>query len=110
MDYQFENLGPDRFQQLVQALITRSYPDAGCFPIGQADGGRDAALRSRTHYYVFQVKYTASARSVPDPVTWILSAVRSEAKRIARLDRPRRFSLPHHHEHFGIGCTGRRAT
>lgn len=85
MDYQFENLGPDRFQQLVQALLARAYPEMACFPVGQPDGGRDAVSRNRTGLSVYQVKYTANAGSVPDPVTWIVSAARSETKRIGDL-------------------------
>ena len=42
MDYPLENLGPERFQQLCQALLAREYPRVQCFPVAQPDGGRDA--------------------------------------------------------------------
>ena len=42
MDYQLENLGDERFQQLCQALLVREFPDVQCFPVGMPDGGRDS--------------------------------------------------------------------
>ena len=42
MDYLYENLGPERFQQFCQALLAREYPKLQCFPVAQPDGGRDA--------------------------------------------------------------------
>ena len=42
MDYPFENLDPERFQQFCQALLTKEFPNIQCFPVAQPDGGRDA--------------------------------------------------------------------
>jgi hypothetical protein len=53
MDYLYENLGDERFQELCQALLVKEMPHVQCFPIGQRDGGRDAiayfALNIRGH-------------------------------------------------------------
>lgn len=46
MDYLFENLGPERFQHLSQALLAREHRDVQCFPVAQPDGGRDAIALS----------------------------------------------------------------
>lgn len=67
MQFAYEFLTPDRFQQLVQALITRTYPDAQCYPIGQKDGGRDALDSSSTdEIVVFQVKFRRERLSNDD--------------------------------------------
>ena len=39
MDYPFENLDPERFQNLCQALLTKEFPHVQCFPVAQPDGG-----------------------------------------------------------------------
>jgi hypothetical protein len=43
MDYPLEQLGPERFQQFCQALISLEFPKVQSFPVAQPDGGRDAA-------------------------------------------------------------------
>lgn len=62
MDYLYENLGDERFQELCQALLVKELPHVQCFPIGQPDGGRDAIAyfalnKGETAFSVFQVKY-----------------------------------------------------
>ena len=61
MDYPLENLGPERFQQLCQALLTKEFPRVQCFPVAQPDGGRDAVSffpeDAQGKFMVFQVKY-----------------------------------------------------
>ena len=34
-DYQLENLGPERFQDLCYALVTKAFPTPQCFSIRQ---------------------------------------------------------------------------
>lgn len=53
--YNYERLGPDKFQELCQTILIDDFPDLQCFPVGMADGGRDGESRSaRT---VAQVKF-----------------------------------------------------
>lgn len=58
-EYQFENLGPDRFQKLCQALIHSKFENSQSLPVGQPDGGRDGLtyLEGKEGFIVFQVKY-----------------------------------------------------
>jgi hypothetical protein len=65
MDYQLENLGPEVFQYLVQALVVKEYPHVQCFPVAQPDGGRDVlsiripnARAAEAEMVVFQVKFS----------------------------------------------------
>lgn len=79
MDHSFENLGPDRFQQLVQALLISVNPRSVCFPIGQPDGGRDAALPAglevgKDEFLVFQVKYSRQPAAIDNVTEWLLVA------------------------------------
>ncbi|NJK72861.1 MAG: hypothetical protein HC786_06465 [Richelia sp. CSU_2_1] len=41
MDYPFENLNSEKFQEFAQALLAKEFPDFQCFPVAQPDGGRD---------------------------------------------------------------------
>ncbi len=87
MKYPLENLGPHRFQQLCQALLTRSYPDLQCFPVSQPDGGRDAFITPDTdsdkQTIIFQVKYTDQALGKRRPHTRIINELRRELPRLA---------------------------
>jgi hypothetical protein len=58
MDYNLEALGDERFQKLCQALLTTSFPNVQCLPVGQPDGGRDAFERLPSGFIVFQIKYS----------------------------------------------------
>lgn len=57
-DYNLEVLGDERFQKLCQALLTESFPNVQCLPVGQPDGGRDAFSQQHNGFIVFQVKYS----------------------------------------------------
>jgi NADPH-dependent 7-cyano-7-deazaguanine reductase QueF len=62
MDHQLENLGPERFQHLCQALLVQEFPGTNCLPVGQPDGGRDAVRYASDEanpsaFTVCQVKY-----------------------------------------------------
>jgi len=83
LDHQFENLGPDRFQQLVQALLVSSFAHTTCFPIGQPDGGRDAirAVRSddgKEQFIAYQVKFSRDPTSIEDVSAWLLEKAEGE--------------------------------
>jgi hypothetical protein len=62
LTYLYENLLPERFQHLCQAVLTTVFPDVQCLPVGQPDGGRDAYWRHSTQqqgskFTIFQVKF-----------------------------------------------------
>jgi hypothetical protein len=90
VDHSFENLGPDRFQQLVQALLASVNPRSVCFPIGQPDGGRDAVLPAgsesgKDEFIVFQVKYSRQPAAIESVTDWLLEKTQGERKKIERL-------------------------
>jgi hypothetical protein len=93
MDHQLENLGPDRFQQLVQALLVSEHTDVTCFPISQRDGGRDAIQNHvvddsvERNFYVYQVKYARVPSKIDDVVSWILDKMDGEREKIHELVR-----------------------
>jgi hypothetical protein len=68
MTYLYEQLSPEKFQHLCQALISAEFPNTQCLPVAQPDGGRDAvtwleraASLSQSETIVFQVKFSRSA-------------------------------------------------
>lgn len=81
--YLYERLGEKTFQQLCSALLAEVFPDVTCFPVGHADGGRDAVLRDGKSTIIFQVKWTS--HTVKDPVSWLDSTIKAEARSIRRL-------------------------
>jgi hypothetical protein len=87
MDYLFENLGPERFQQFCQALLIREFPNLQCFPIAQPDGGRDAiVLRgSSNDFGVFQVKFVRNPSKEDDPHRWLEHVMSKEIPKIKGL-------------------------
>jgi hypothetical protein len=90
MDYPLENLGPDRFQQLCQALLVKEQPDVQCFPIAQPDGGRDAAAYffeagGSKRLAVFQVKFSRKPLTETDPHKWLLAILEDEAPKLSSL-------------------------
>lgn len=71
---------------LCQSLLVSEYPGVQCFPVGMADGGRDATARSGSHAdMVFQVKFTSKPSSIKDPVKWITDSIDGELEKIRRL-------------------------
>jgi hypothetical protein len=87
MDYPLESLNPESFQQLCQALLARELPNVQCFPVGQADGGRDATsyLRNRENldFAMYQVKFSRKPLAEADTHKWLISVLESEAPKIA---------------------------
>lgn len=91
MDHPFENLGPERFQQMCQALLVKEFPGVSAFPVGQPDGGRDAiqhlmprlANASEVRSVVFQVKF---ARAIPEDIDdWVMESAKGEVEKVKRL-------------------------
>lgn len=85
MDYPFESLNPDSFQELAQALLVKEFPGLQCFPVGQADGGRDAGFSSTTDKIIFQVKFSRSPATIKDPFKWLTDTIKGEKDSIERL-------------------------
>lgn len=92
MDYPLENLGPERFQQVCQALLARELPAARLLPVAQPDGGRDAFLaqwtgarRERKELVAFQVKFAREPASLDDPREWALNAIKREREKVHEL-------------------------
>ena len=89
MDYPFENLTPEKFQQFCQALLTTAFPDLGCLPVGQPDGGRDAILHyeetGKSKFIVFQVKFTRKPLAEEDPHKWLVETLEEEAPKLKQL-------------------------
>ena len=44
MDYIYQNLGDERFQELCGTLISKEFQNIQFFPVGQPDGGRDSIV------------------------------------------------------------------
>lgn len=95
MDYPYENLGPERFQEFVQALLAAEYPDVQCYPVGQADGGRDAVRYLTQHprkgspqFLMYQIKFVRDPSKKVRPSRWLREQATSEAPKVrAQLDK-----------------------
>ena len=88
MDYPFENLSPEKFQEFCQALLVREIPDVQCFPIGQPDGGRDAIsyllFDGTRSFVVYQVKYIRHPHE-QDARNLLLNALEKELPKMRKL-------------------------
>lgn len=91
MDYQLENLGPEGFQYLAQALVAKVYHGVQCFPVAQPDGGRDITSIVPHHYslfdeqvVVFQVKFSRNPGAV-DQHKWLEGILKDEAPKVKKL-------------------------
>lgn len=88
MDYHYETLTDERFQKLVQALIVAEFPNTQCFPVGQPDGGRDAASfpvdAGKDHFIVFQVKFsrTPEAKTERDAISGLVKSEREKVRQL----------------------------
>lgn len=85
MDYLFEQLGPESFQQFCQALLVSEYPDLQAFPVAQPDGGRDAFSRGDVplQSVVAQIKYKRADEQ--DNADWMIKALEGELEKIKTL-------------------------
>lgn len=86
MQYNYEVLTPDRFQELCQALIARTYKEAVSYPVGKRDGGRDAlAPDDDGNVIVFQVKFRRTMEKPGDAAKLAISAFDDELEKLRRL-------------------------
>ncbi len=89
MDYQYENLGQDRFQQFCQALLVCENPNIQCLPVGQPDGGRDAFWNllgtPQSPFVVYQVKYVKRPNAAQEPWNWLNKIIKGELPKVQKL-------------------------
>ena len=89
MDYPFENLNPEKFQEFAQALLDREVPDLQCFPVAQSDGGRDIVTYERKlpsqNFAIYQVKYVRKPLAEKDAHKWLLKIIQGEAPKVKKL-------------------------
>ncbi|MDD5189515.1 MAG: hypothetical protein PHE50_00550 [Dehalococcoidales bacterium] len=89
MDYPFENLDPERFQQLCQSLLTKEFSNVQCLPVAQPDGGRDALQYTSvkgqpTKFIIYQVKFVRR-NEVSRSVDWITKILSEEIPKVKKL-------------------------
>lgn len=87
MKYPLENLGHERFQQLCQALLGKCYPNVKCFPVGQADGGRDAIVPDNydESFTIYQVKFVSQPQKRSNHASWLKQTLLAESNKIKNL-------------------------
>ncbi|MGY1642016.1 NACHT domain-containing protein [Geodermatophilus sp. SYSU D00703] len=91
VDYHFEQLGDERFQELCQAVLVAERDGIQCFPVGQPDGGRDvvqhfdSSNRAQRAFLVFQVKFVRRPDKLDSPHKWLLDVMSKEAPKLATL-------------------------
>ncbi|HMU44280.1 MAG TPA: NB-ARC domain-containing protein [Ignavibacteriaceae bacterium] len=89
MDYNYENLNPERFQEFCQALLNTEYPKIKVFPVGQPDGGRDAIQLLENYpsnqFIVFQIKFIRKIDNKLDLCKWLEGILKRESKKIDKL-------------------------
>ncbi len=88
MDYPFENLNPEKFQEFAQALLAKEFPELQCFPVAQSDGGRDILMYEdgfRSNFAVYQVKYVRRPLAEKDTHKWLIKIIESEAPKVKKL-------------------------
>jgi hypothetical protein len=89
MDYPFENLNPEKFQEFAQALLGREFTDLQCFPVAQSDGGRDIVTYSHRlpsqNFAIYQVKYVRKPLAEKDIHKWLLRIIKGEAPKVKKL-------------------------
>lgn len=89
MDYPFENLNPEKFQEFAQALLAKEVSDLQCFPVAQSDGGRDIityeSMSSSQDFAIYQVKYVRKPLAEKDVHKWLLAIIKGEAPKVKEL-------------------------
>lgn len=84
--YQYENSDPERFQLFCQSLLVSEYQGLQCFPVGQPDGGRDAAAnREVSGRPILQVKFKRAKDQLDDPADWIIKTLEAELPKVQLL-------------------------
>lgn len=89
MDYQYENLGVERFQEFCHSIVNKEFPNAQAFPVGQPDGGRDSVAFSmsstKKEFIVFQVKFVRNPKKIQDVHKWLIDTISKEVNKINKL-------------------------
>ena len=89
MDHPFENLGPERFQHLCQALLVKEFPGVTCLPVAQPDGGRDAlrqlAEPQSGKIAVYQVKFSRHPLPGDEARRWVFDVADGELEKVRTL-------------------------
>jgi hypothetical protein len=89
MDYLYENLGDERFQEFCSCLISKEFPNFQSYPVGQPDGGRDSLVyfmnSNKKDFIVFQVKYVRNPNSIDDIHKWLTKIIEDEAPKVDKL-------------------------
>lgn len=89
MDYLYENLGDERFQELCNCIVAKEFQDSQSFPVGQPDGGRDSLVyvmdSTKKEFIVFQVKFVRNPNNIPDIHKWLIETLEGEAPKIDKL-------------------------
>jgi len=91
MDYPFENLDPETFQQFCQALLAKEFSNVQCFPVAQPDGGRDAlsyfSEDEERSFIMYQVKFVRQPQAETDPHKWLIKTLKGENGEAAKLKK-----------------------
>lgn len=89
MDYLFENLGDEKFQEFCHSLLNKEFPNSQAFPVGQRDGGRDSlsyfVSSKKKDFIVFQVKYVREPQKIQDVHKWFTKIVEEESPKVNKL-------------------------
>ncbi|WP_300459898.1 hypothetical protein [Desulfobacula sp.] len=89
MDYLYENLGDEQFQEFCHCLLSNEFENMQAFPVGQPDGGRDSIAyvfdSSKREFIVFQVKYVRNPKQERDIHKWLVATIEGEITKIKRL-------------------------
>jgi len=89
MDYLYENLGDERFQEFCSTIIAKEFPNSQAFPTGQPDGGRDSTAyymsSTAKEFIVFQVKFVRNPNTIQDVHKWFTETIQGEAEKIDKL-------------------------
>jgi hypothetical protein len=89
-DYLFEQLDPERFQHLAQAVLAKAFPDLQCLPVGQPDGGRDAIrwVEGPSGKFIgYQVKFVRRPQDRGEVLDWLAETMERESKKVSRLQK-----------------------
>ena len=89
MEYLYENLGDERFQEFCSNIISKEFPNIQVFPVGQPDGGRDSIVYTMNspnkEFIVFQVKFVRNAMQERDIHKWLTETIDGEIEKINKL-------------------------
>jgi hypothetical protein len=89
MEYLYENLGDERFQEFCSNIISKEFPNIQVFPVGQPDGGRDSIVYTMNapnkEFIVFQVKFVRNAMQERYIHKWLTETIDGEIEKINKL-------------------------